>query len=278
MNVLVHQGLAEAALRANRTSELVLWLLARSLQQTPGANAIPRRALVRAAVEEGLFSESYARELLRSGRGTFWHLGERTAFLIGMRSVARKLGARHGGPQEAVPLRDLVGRAGRRGRLLSVALQHDRPESQARIRQRTGVSERSQRRYLRLGCFGVRRQTGDLSSLPGWLLLARDFAHLGVFRMGGRVLKRLSNVYVPRGERLPAGRRAKRIFGGLQPLHVGPGCQSPPKVWFQSAAEWRRYRRPKLGTSEGERFVNEAHPLNAAFVSVRADLWEAVRC
>lgn len=274
----MHQGLAEAALRVGRGSELWLWLLARSLQPSPGANAVPRRALVDAAAGAGLFSACYARELLRKGDGTFWHLGRRTAFLVGARRVAGMLGARYGGPREVVRLEELAGRAARRGRLLGVALRDDRPESQARIRQRTGVSERSQRRYRRLGCFGARRQMGDLSSLPGWLLLARDFAHLGVFRAGERVLKRLSNLYVPRGERLRAGRRTRQTFGGLQPLRVGPGCQSSPKVWFRSAQEWRRWRGIKLGTAEGERFVNEAYPLNAAFVAAGEDGWQAVRC
>ncbi len=282
--VTVHGSIAEAALRSQREAELILWLVAIELKFSPGANGITRRRLVRTAFEWGIFSRTYARQLLRQGENVFWHLADRTAFLIGNRGVAVSLAAGPGGRyRQRISIGELAGgRASRRGAILGAAIRNDRPISQSTLYWLTGVSARSQRRYREMGCFETIRQDADLTGLfdvdasrswlAGW---ANEHRSKGVYQPGEKVLKRVPNLHCARGERISGGQRSKHTFRGLQPLNNGEGCQSP-RVWFASRLSWRNSRGAKLGVEGGLRYVDPVMGLNLAYVAVEARRWEAV--
>jgi len=282
--VTVHGNIAEAALRDRRVAELILWLVAIELKLSPGANGITRRRLVRTAFEWGVFSRSYARQLLRQGDHVFWHLGARTAFLIGNRAVAVSLAAgRSGRYRQRISIGELRGgRANRRGAIFGAAVRNDKPIGQSALHRLTGVSERSQRRYREAGCFKTIRQEADLTGLfdvdASWSWLAAwavEHRSKGVYVEGDRVMKRLPNLHCAHGERIPAGCRSKDIFRGIQALDHGKGSQSP-RVWFPSRPSWRKSRAAKLGVEAGQRYVDPETGLNLAYVEVGAGEWEAV--
>ena len=276
-------NLAAAALRKRLDSELLLWLVAIELKASPGANGVSRRRLVRTAFEWGLFSRSYARQLLREGDEVFWHLVSRTAFLIGTAGVAALLGVnRYPQHRQMIALVEFRGGfAKRRGTLFGAVPPADRPISQGVLRMLTGISERTQRRYRSAGCFATVRQIADLtvlfpgdwhpSTLESW---ARAHRAQGVYASGSTVRKRLPNLHVPAGERIPPGDRSKHLFRGLQPLEDGQGCQSP-RVWFDSRSDWWRCSAPKLGVEAGGRYVDPERGLNLAYVQSRDGFWEA---
>ena len=282
--VTVHGNIAEAALRGRREAELILYLIAVELKTSSGANGIMRRRLVRTAFEWGIFSRSYARQLLRQGNHGFWRLGARTAFLIGDRGVAALLGAGSNGRyRQRISIRDLVrGPSKRRGMIFSAAIPNDRPVSQIVLCRLTRVSIRSQHRYREMGCFKTTRQDADLTSLfdvdASWSWLAasaEEHRSKGVYIAGDKVMKRLPNLHCAHGERIPGGQRAKDIFRGLQPLDTGQGCQSL-RVWFPSRPSWRKSRAAKLGVEGGEVYVDPETGLNLAYVQVGPGKWEAV--
>ena len=281
---MVHGCIAEAALRRRRESELLLWLVAIELKPTPGANGVSRRRLVRTVFEWGLFSRSYARQLLRQGDRSFWNLGARTAFLIGSRAVAASLGAGPDGRYRQLITVEVLrgGGARRRGAILGAAVRNDLPLSQAVIHGLTGVSTRSQRRYREAGCFKTIRQEADLTNLfdrhvsRSWLVgWANAHRSKGVYLSGTKLRKRLPNLHCAHGERIPPGQRAKEIFRGKQPLDNGEGCQSP-RIWFASMKGWRNCRSVKLGTEAGEYYVDPEMGLNLAYVQIGPGGWEAV--
>ena len=283
-SVAVHGGIAEAALRGQREAELILWLIASELKLSHGQNGVTRRRLIRTAVEWGIFRPSYARQLLRQGDGVFWHLGDRTAFLIGHRALAMSLGAGPSGRyRQLITIEQLQGgRAERRGAIFGAAARNDRPISQDVLRRLTRVSERSQRRYRKAGYFETIRQDADLTSLfdqsasRSWIAaFAREHRSRGVYLFGETVRKRLPNLHRAHGERIPGGQRSKDIFRGLQPLDNGQGSQSP-RVWFASRRSWRNSRAAKLGVEGAERYVDPETGLNLAYVKVRPGDWEAV--
>ena len=277
-------NLAAAALRKRLDSELLLWLVAIELKASPGANGISRRRLVRTAFEWGLFSRSYARQLLTQGDEVFWHLGAHTAFLIGTAGVAALLGAnRYPQHRQIIALDGLRGGiAKRRGALFGAVAPDDRPMSQITLRMLTGISERSQRRYRSAGSFESVCQIADLTVLlpEDWLrpsleYWARANRAKGIYASGGTILKRLPNLHVPAGERIPPGDRSKHLFRELQALNDGEGTQSP-RVWFDSHSDWRRCSAPKLGVQSGDRYVDPERGLNVAYVQSRDGKWEAV--
>ncbi len=283
-SVTVHGSIAEAALRGQCEAELILWLIASELKLSPGQNGVTRRRLIRTAVEWGMFRPSYARQLLRQGDGVFWHLGDRTAFLIGHRALAVSLEAGPSGRyRQLITIEQLKGgRAERRGAIFGAAVRNDRPISQDALRHLTGVSERSQRRYRKAGCFQTFRQDADLTDLfdvnasRRWLACwADEYRSEGTYLAGNKVFKRLPNLHCAQGERIQAGQRSKDIFRGLQPLDNGQGCQSP-RVWFSSHRSWRDSRAAKFGVEGGERYVDPETGLNLAYVQVRPGEWEAV--
>ena len=92
---------------------------------------------------------------------------------------------------------------------------------------------------------------------------------------GREVRKRLPNLHIAIGERIPAGSRTKHLFRELQPLEDGIGSQSP-RIWFDSHSDWWRCSAPKLGAESGERYVDPEHGFNLAYVRTRDGKWEAI--
>ncbi len=254
--VRVYGALSEAALRQGVTSELVVWLVASELKQSPSMNCVNRRSLAAALRECGISKSSgYTRQLLRQGNGVFWHLSKRSVFLIGADKVADALDVGPGGRwRQEIAIADLIGRANRRGVLFGAAVRNDKPIAQATLQELTGVSARSQRRYRSKSNFDTIRQDGDLTAVTANLVShkqrlawAQEHRHEGVYlAAGGHLRKRLPNLHQARGKRLTPGSRTNQIFSGRL-LKSGQGFQTVPRIWFDTTEKWTGCKVPKLG-------------------------------
>lgn len=275
---------AEAALREGRESELLVWVCARALlRSSGGSHVIPRRELVNAINEAGLFAKPGVRDLLLQGNGVFWRLGRRQVFLIGLANVAHALKIGTSGRwSQSVRVVDLKGHAILRGALLGVAVRDDKPIRQAAVRGGTQVSERSQRRYRRAGYLATRRQDGDLTQVAVRLTShalrsrwAAQRAGAGFYMAGLAIRKRLPNLHCPLGERAHLPRHIRRMLRG-QPSVYGVGDRDRPRVFFDNPGQWMRAHGPKLSVKEGERFIDGDTTVNVAWVRVRPDHWQAI--
>lgn len=263
--LVVYRPLAEAALREGYVGEFWIREIAMTMKTSPGAIRIPKNALVETLMSTGMWaSRAHIRKLLERGHGIFWRLSSENVWLLGTSQVAIALDASGVSPErQRVSAKQLLTTKTRRAALLGAALATRAPESQRSVWRRTGVSPRTQRRYRRDGHFGVERQVADITEAASdWNMplvtpllrraAARDLAARGVFVRGhdARLMKRLPNLHLPKGERLPPGRRSRELFAARSLENIAKGNGTVPRVFFESPLRWSRYRRPKMGTRQ----------------------------
>lgn len=283
--VTFYGNIAEAALKARFDAEYCVYGVGKTMQKSSGANGILKAELIAEVQRLGMFtSAAHVRKLLRSGAGLFWTLKADRVWLESTGDVARLLGIRKpNGHRHQVSTRCLQTREARRATLMTVTMPIGKPIRQQTIRQHTGVSETTQRRYRRKGYLTARRQDANVTSVfdaptpQERRIAAQHERHHGVYAVGPDAVlhKRLPNVYSFAGTRIPRGRRSKEIFSA-QPLYaVAEGALTVPRVFFESVDQWVRCRCPRLGRPENAHF---AYPYNASYTRSGVNRWEAVAC
>jgi hypothetical protein len=232
----------------------------------------------------GVFSSAaHVRKLLERGNGIYWFLGNQKLWLRSPQRIAQELGAgRANSHRHTIKIERLRTRAMRRGALFAATLPVGTPIRQLALRQRTGVSERTQRRYRRANHFSVKRQDAALGTAfastaspdQRRALAYLERAH-GVYVSGpdARVMKRIPNAHFPLGERIRRGRRSRTMFA-TQPLQaLADGDRAVLRTFFDGPTQWMRCRSLKLGT---EKAVSRAYPYNLAYLRAGPNTWKAV--
>ena len=277
--LVVYGSLCEAALRTKYVPHLVIYHVALTMKRSPGDCGVIKLLLIDDVVALGLFrSKAHVRKLLEEAHGVLWSIGGDRVWLHGVERIASALGARGANLHRQLVSTDALRSSGaRRAALLSATLPVDRPIQQRTIRQLTGVSERTQRRYRASGAFSAKRQDADVTTASGassgWMrpIWAREFSEHGVYLKGPRLMKRLPNIHMPKGERVRRGRRSKQMFAA-RPLNVlAEGTWTVPRVYFERTSKWRMCRRLKLGSIDAQAV---AHPFNWAYIRAGTE-WEA---
>lgn len=247
---------SKSALSINEGNLYILWALIRSLHAN--ARFVPISEI------KGPWKQATLKLLLRKGNHKYWTLGKRSVWPHGYGRVNEYLDCYRSGWKQEWSLNQLQSKSRRRAALMATCISDKHPVSQRTVKEISGVAPSTQRKYRKDGACCT---TTNVVDLPYDHILARDYAHLGVYLVGGRLRKRIPNTHIPAGTRMRLSRRERKVS-------VKKSSQFTYQVFFPKGAKsWSKKKRSqKLGTKP----PTEQYPFPWAYYQDSKGKWRII--
>lgn len=224
-SVFIHSEIAEQSLKKKLGEEYCCWCILRTLVRKfgKGNGRISVETAVQAISEILEMSERSVRRRIKNGERTFWRVGEKSLYLIGIMKVVVQLDLDCVVADKfVVPLSLFSGGVGeRRTLLLSTVASRDTgsPVSVQNLAERCGISPRSVKRLLSPSMFCEREVNyEDLGEVSNPVMVRekiRNDRSLSLHKMRAgklRLMRRLPNSWLTKLDRKPLYEERRRFF------------------------------------------------------------------